>query len=324
MGDCSGAAIVIEPDTGKILAMISKPSFDPNEINEVWDYIHSDEGKDSTIMLNRVTNGLYAPGSTFKIVTALEYMRENPNYEDYEFECEGTTDVNGVEISCANDNVHGTVTLADSIAYSCNTSFSNIGSKLDKGSYRKTAEELLFNKELPYDGSYEKSSFVINEQSSSSSIPQTAIGQGDTNITPLHNAMIMCGIANGGLVKKPYVVDSIKNVSGIQVKKYKSKDSVKIMSSDEAKNLTEMLKGVCEYGTASSYFEYSDYTVAGKTGTAEYDNEGNCNSWFVGYSNIERPDIVVSVIVEDYTTNQTSGSYVAKQIFDAYYEYHEK
>ena len=75
---------------------------------------------------------------------------------------------------------------------------------------------------------------------------------------------------------------------------------------------------------ASSYFEYSDYTVAGKTGTAEYDNEGNCNSWFVGYSNIERPDIVVSVIVEDYTTNQTSGSYVAKQIFDAYYEYHEK
>ena len=136
--------------------------------------------------------------------------------------------------------------------------------------------------------------------------------------------MIMCGIANGGLVKKPYVVDSIKNVSGIQVKKYKSKDSVKIMSSDEAKNLTEMLKGVCEYGTASSYFEYSDYTVAGKTGTAEYDNEGNCNSWFVGYSNIERPDIVVSVIVEDYTTNQTSGSYVAKQIFDAYYEYHEK
>ena len=324
LGDCSGAAIVIEPDTGKILAMISKPSFDPNEINEVWDYIHSDEGKDSTIMLNRVTNGLYAPGSTFKIVTALEYMRENPNYEDYEFECEGTTDVNGVEISCANDNVHGTVTLADSIAYSCNTSFSNIGSKLDKGSYRKTAEELLFNKELPYDGSYEKSSFVINEQSSSSSIPQTAIGQGDTNITPLHNAMIMCGIANGGLVKKPYVVDSIKNVSGIQVKKYKSKDSVKIMSSDEAKNLTEILKGVCEYGTASSYFEYSDYTVAGKTGTAEYDNEGNCNSWFVGYSNIERPDIVVSVIVEDYTTNQTSGSYVAKQIFDAYYEYHEK
>ena len=62
-----------------------------------------------------------------------------------------------------------------------------------------------------------------------------------------------------------------------------------------------------------------EYSVAGKTGTAEYDNNGNCNSWFVGFSNVEDPDIVVSVIVEDYTTNETSGTYVASKIMDAYY-----
>ncbi|HCA21485.1 MAG TPA: peptidoglycan glycosyltransferase [Lachnospiraceae bacterium] len=320
LGDASGAVVVIEPSTGKILAMVSKPSFDPNYIDEVWDYIHSDEGSESTIMLNRATQGLYAPGSTFKIVTALEYIRENPKYENYSYECEGVDIYNGVEIGCSDGHVHGTVDLKDSVAYSCNTSFANIGMKLDKSSYRKTAEDLLFNSKLPVDIDYSESSFVIDKNTPSDQIPQTAIGQGDTNITPLHNAMIMCAIANGGILKKPYLVDSIKNVDGAVVEKIKSSETKELMNYKEAEALIDMLTGVCEYGTASYYFAYTDYSVAGKTGTAEYDNNGNCNSWFVGFSNVEDPDIVVSVIVEDYTENQLSGSYVAKRVFDAYYD----
>ena len=320
LGDAKGAVVVLEPSTGKILAFVSKPSYDPNKIDEVWDYIHSEEGSESTVMLNRASQGLYAPGSTFKIVTALEYIREHPNYKDYSYECEGTDIHHGVEISCANDRVHGTVDLKDSIAYSCNTSFANIGLSLDKESYRKTAEDLLYNKDLPVDIEHSNSSFVIDKNSENSAIPQTAIGQGDTTITPLHNAMIMSAIANGGVLKKPYLVESIKNSDGVVVEKMKSKGTTTLMTSKEAGILTDMLEGVCDYGTAASYFEYKDYSVAGKTGTAEYDNNGNCNSWFVGFSNVEDPDIVVSVIVEDYTSNQTSGSYVAMCVFDAYYD----
>ena len=132
--------------------------------------------------------------------------------------------------------------------------------------------------------------------------------------------MIMCAIANGGILKKPYLVDSIKNVDGAVVEKIKSSETKELMNYKEAEALIDMLTGVCEYGTASYYFAYTDYSVAGKTGTAEYDNNGNCNSWFVGFSNVEDPDIVVSVIVEDYTENQLSGSYVAKRVFDAYYD----
>ncbi|SEF44193.1 peptidoglycan glycosyltransferase [Eubacterium ruminantium] len=321
-GNANGAAVVIEPSSGRILAMVSKPGFDPNAIDEIWEYIHTDEGRESTIMLNRATDGLYAPGSTFKIVTALEYIREHSDYQKYEYDCDNVSIFHGVEISCAGGRSHGTVDLADSIAYSCNTSFANIGTQLDKEKYRKTAEELLFNKELPYPGECKKSEFVINGDSDASAIPQTAIGQGDTLITPLHNAIIMSAIANGGRAKKPYMVTKIKNNGGATVKEYKSKGSVTLMTEREADILSDMLKGVCEYGTASGYFEYIDYTVAGKTGTAEFDNEGNCNSWFVGYSNVDNPDIVVSVIVEDYTSTQLSGSAVARDIFDAYYEYH--
>lgn len=320
LGDANGAVTVIEPSTGRILAVVSKPSFDPNNIDEVWEYIHSEEGNGSTIMLNRALQGLYAPGSTFKIVTALEYIRENPDIDKYSYICEGTDIFRGVEIGCSDGHVHGEVDLKDSVAYSCNTSFANIGLSLDKASFRNTAEELLFNKELPVDLETSKSSFIIDGDSPADAIPQTAIGQGDTTITPIHNAMIMCAIANGGILKKPYLVDSIKNADGALVKKIKSSETKELMSYKESETLIDMLTAVCSYGTASYYFSDTDYSVAGKTGTAEYDNYGNCNSWFVGFSNVDDPDIVVSVVVEDYTQNQISGSYVAKRVFDAYYD----
>ena len=93
-----------------------------------------------------------------------------------------------------------------------------------------------------------------------------------------------------------------------------------MITSDEAQILTDYMKTVCDYGTASWYFYDSSYDVAGKTGTAEYDNEGHTNSLFVGFSNPDNPDIVVSVIVEDYWYNGVSATWVAKQIFDAYYQ----
>ena len=114
------------------------------------------------------------------------------------------------------------LSLADALAYSCNVSFATIGETLDKGSYRSTAEELLFNKDLPYDGTYNSSQFRITADSPDDAIPQTVIGQGDTKITPLHNAMIMSAIANDGVLMKPYTIDSIENDDGAKVKTFRS------------------------------------------------------------------------------------------------------
>lgn len=321
LGDCKGAVVAIEPDTGRIMAFVSKPDYDPNNIDAVWEYLQTEEGADSTILLNRATQGMYAPGSTFKIVTLLEYIRENSaSYENYSYECTGSSIFSGVSIHCSDDAVHGTETLADSLAYSCNLSFANIGTTLDYGAYRNTAEDLLFNKELPFAGEYNRSSFEINSSSADDELPQTVIGQGNTRITPLHNAMIMSAIANGGVLMKPYLIDRIENDDGASVKRFSAKSYGSLMTSDEAAILIEYMKGVSDYGTASDYFSGTAYDVAGKTGTAEYDDEGNCNSWFVGFSNPDNPDIVISVVVEDYNSNGVSGTWVAKQIFDAYYQ----
>ena len=320
LGNCKGAVVVLEPDTGKILAMVSKPDYDPNNIDDVWAYLQTEEGQNSSILLNRATQGLYAPGSTFKIITLLEYIRENPDYDDYSYVCEGESIFSGVGINCNDFTVHGQESLADSLAYSCNLSFANIGTTLDYKKYKETAEELLFNKDLPFDGEYNSSLFYIDENSRPDELPQTVIGQGDTKITPLHNAMIVSAIANGGVLMKPYLISAIENDDGSKVKKFKSKSCGSLITSDEAQILTDYMKTVCDYGTASWYFYDSSYDVAGKTGTAEYDNEGHTNSLFVGFSNPDNPDIVVSVIVEDYWYNGVSATWVAKQIFDAYYQ----
>ena len=320
MGYCEGAVIAIEPSSGKIKVMLSKPDYNPAEIDYLWDYLQTDEGASSTILLNRATQGLYAPGSTFKVMTLLEYIRENPNsYSNYSYDCYGSEIFTGVDIHCNDDTSHYTESLKDSLAYSCNVSFANIGVDLDYGSFRESMDELLYNTELPYDGDYSVSSFDIDANSRRDELPQTAIGQGNTEITPLHNALIMCAIANGGVLMEPYLMERVENDDGGNVKKFKSKSYGELMTNEEAQILTDYMKAVCDYGTASSYFYGSSYDVAGKTGTAEYDDEGNCNSWFVGFSNPDNPDLVVCVIVEDYNTYGVSGTWVAKQIFDAYY-----
>jgi peptidoglycan glycosyltransferase len=320
LGNCNGAVVAIEPSTGRILAMVSKPDYDANDLESLWDYLQTDEGSSSTVLLNRATQGLYAPGSTFKIVSLLEYMRENPTtYGDYTYTCQGSDIFSSVTIHCYNSTAHGQETLADSLAYSCNSSFANIGTTLDSGSYRRTADELLFNSELPYDGEYNESSFVISADSDDSEIPQTVIGQGDTRITPLHNCMIVAAIANGGVLMKPYLIDRIENDDGAKIKSFGAKTYGSLMTSEEAQNLTEYMKTVCDYGTAANIMGGASYDVAGKTGTAEYDNEGNSNSWFVGFTNPDSPDIAISVVVEDYNTNGVSATTVAKKVFDAYY-----
>ncbi len=320
MGNHNGAVIVMEPDTGKILTMVSKPGFDPNQIDKVWEEIHTEEGASSSILVNRATMGLYAPGSTFKTVTALEYLREHPGDNSYSYKCTGKDTFNGVKIICYKQKAHGTVDLEHSIGYSCNTSFANIGmNEISMDGLRNTAEDLLFNKDLPYDGGYSHSSFTMNGSASRDLIPQTVIGQGETQITPLHNALIMAAIANGGVMMKPYLVDHIENASGVVVKSWSSETASTIMTSSEAKKLQELLLAPGAYGTSSSKFKNYRHKIVGKTGTAEYDNEGHCNSWFVGYSNPDDPDIVVAVVIEDSDTDGLTGVQVAAKIFETYY-----
>lgn len=320
MGDNKGAVIVMEASTGKVLSLVSKPGFDPNTVSENWEYLQSDE--ENSPLLNRATQGSYAPGSTFKIVTELAYMREHPNdYESYTYECTGEITAENTTIRCFDHTAHGVETLRDSLANSCNTSFANIGMSLDRRRYRQTAGELLFNRPLPDILPYAQSSFSLDEDSSTAEAMITAMGQGKTTVSPYHMALIVQAIANGGTLMEPYIVTEITNHGGQTVRKFVPRAHGRLMSADEAVVLKRDMEAVVNGGTGT-LLSGASYTVAGKTGTAEYslDDGEKTHSWFVGLTNVDNPELVISIIVEGYDGRAESKSLpIAKDILDYYY-----
>lgn len=195
LGDRRGAVVALEPSTGKILALVSKPDFDPNTISENWNTLVNDETNSS--LLNRATMGQYPPGSTFKVVTALDYFRTRGSFNGFSFDCQGSITKENHTIQCYNGKVHGTEDFYTAFANSCNCAFAEIGTELGGASLLKTSEDLLFNKKLPLT-SYRKSSFTLNGSSGIPLIMQTAIGQGNTLVSPMHMALITSAIANDG------------------------------------------------------------------------------------------------------------------------------
>ena len=148
LGNNRGAVVVSDAKTGSILAMVSKPGFDPNDIDVIWDDLLEDD--ESGKMVNRASQGQYPPGSTFKILTALEYIREYPDtYKDYDYVCTGRfTNSAGDSIQCYHGSVHGEVDLEASFAKSCNSSFANMALKLDRDKFAYMLLDMGFNKQM--------------------------------------------------------------------------------------------------------------------------------------------------------------------------------
>lgn len=319
LGVYQGAIIVTEPETGRILAMVSKPDFNPEQIESTWDDLIKDE--ESSILLNRVTQGLYPPGSTFKIVTALEYIRENPDtWQNYSYQCSGSMTRGEDRIQCYHGSVHGSVNFTRSFAKSCNTSFANIGLSLERSSFENTLNSLLFNQELPVTFISSVSRVDVSEDTSEADMMQVSIGQGTTSITPLQLNMITCAIANEGVLMKPYIIDYVQNSTGNKIKEFSPSTYGKLMSNEEADILKQLMTDVVQEGTATKLKGLS-YTAAGKTGSAEYGTvKGDSHAWFTGFAPADDPKIAVTIIIEGAGAGGDYAVPIAKRIFDRYFD----
>lgn len=318
LGDRRGAVIVMEPDTGKVLAMVSKPGFNPNTLKDDWEALVSGDNNQAQL-LNRATQGLYPPGSTFKIVTALEYMREHPDdYQDYTFDCDGYYEQGEYTIKCYHGNAHGHQNFTQAFANSCNGAFADLGLQLNLSKMHTLSEQLLFNKEQPLAVAYSKSSYAMNAGADTWEILQTSIGQGVTQMTPMHNAMLTAAIANGGTLMKPYFIDRVESVAGEEIKKFLPEACGNLITADEAARMAELLRSVVTEGTGSAV-RTDAYTVAGKTGSAEFETGKETHAWFTGYAPYEHPQIVVTVIVEESGSGGQIAAPIARSIFDTYF-----
>ena len=319
LGMYSGAVIVSGPSTGRMRAMVSKPDFDPNEIDQIWDTLIND--KESSVLLNRTTQGLYPPGSTFKIVTALEYIRENPDsYSQFSFQCNGRFTHGEERINCYHGTSHGSENFTKAFAKSCNSAFASIGLELDRKKFGKTLDELLFNQELKVDFAYNQSKLAMDENTTDSDVMQAAIGQGTTQITPLELNMITAAIANDGELMKPYLLDRVETADRSVVKQFSPDSYKRLMSEEEAQIMTELMEEVVKSGTGTKLSGLS-YTAAGKTGSAEYNKvKSDSHAWFTGFAPVEEPQVCVTIIIEGAGSGGDYAVPIAKRILDACFE----
>lgn len=318
LGNYDGAVIAMEPKTGKIITMVSKPDFDPNTIKQDWDTVNSDS---STALYNRATQGKYAPGSVFKIFTTLEYYRENKKgYTDYAYNCDGSITVDGQTIHCAGNHKHGTQDLEASFANSCNSSFANLSLTLNRNKFQNLCDSLLFNKNLPISFESSQSSFALSDSDTNAMVMETGIGQGKTLVSPLHMMLVASAIDNDGTLMTPYIVDHTQNAAGVEVEKNESKEYATLLNEKEAQLMQQYMRSVVTSGTGTKLARQS-YEASGKTGTAQVsDSSDQTNAWFVGYAKKDGyQDLAIAVIVENSGAGGTYAVPVAKKVFDVYF-----
>ena len=308
-----GAVAALDPKTGEILAMVSSPSYDPNLIAQNWGGIKDDP---DSPLINRAINGLYPPGSVYKLVTAAAAMEYMKDYESYSYKCTGSIELGGDKLKCYNGKAHGDVGLFEAFTYSCNCAFADIAVKIGPSALINVANRLLFNTDYDFDLSHTASSFRLTESSGKKLLGDTAIGQGETLVTPLHMAMLAGAVANDGVVVFPHIIKS-KSGQGIikNENTYPSGGRKVVLSPDIASKLKEMMLGVVNYGTGTAAGAYG-YDIAGKTGTAQNENEKD-HSWFIGFAPYDDPKIAVAVVIEN-AGGSVSAAPVAKKIIDKY------
>ncbi|MBP2033489.1 peptidoglycan glycosyltransferase [Clostridium algifaecis] len=310
LGDNRGAVVVLNPKTGEVIAMVSKPSFDPNNLGESWASINKDSTRP---LLNRATGGLYPPGSTFKTVTAISALENISGVQNRSIDDTGSIQIGNYTLHDYNGEVLGNIDFQQAYAHSSNVYFGSLGIDLGNDKLKSTAEEFYFNKSIPTDGiPVEASNFPALKSYEKGNIAQSAIGQSSVLASPLQMALVVSTIANGGVMMKPHLVTSVVTNSGKLVKSVSPESIGQIISPDIANTMKTMMKSVVDYGTGTNA-SVEGVEVAGKTGTADNQVMGNDSpphSWFIGFAPYDNPQVAVAVIVE----NGGQGGILAAQI----------
>ena len=328
--DCKyGSVVVMQPKTGDVLVCANYPNYDLNNYSEIFNSLVNDETRP---LVNRATQGIYPPGSTFKIASAIAALcsgtiTENTlvnavgvyrKHEDYQPHCWIYDNTGGS---------HGYVNVKSAIEHSCNYFFYKVGDDMGIDTLTHYASLLGLGKETGIEVPESTGILASPEYRDSKGLLwnpgdtlQAAIGQSDNAFTPLQLCSYMCAVVNGGTRYKATLLESVEN--------YYTKETVfenkpEILSkisipSDVVNVLKSAMKSVVVDGTARTVFDDYDYEVGGKTGTAQV-AKGSDTALFVGFAPYDDPEIVVSVVVEN-GDKSTRASSVAKAVFDYYFD----
>ena len=332
LGTQCGAVAALEPSTGKVLVIASSPTYNPNLVERHFraiSRIHA-QCRPASPLLNRATAGLYAPGSSFKVVTAAaaldtgRYRPESTFYDpgyciEYGKRVYNFRDQSGPE-------VFGTLSLVTALEHSVNAVFCNIGKALGAETILDYTKRFGFYDRPPLEtpsderaasGLYQRGRLFRPKHGYQVDPGRLAFGQERLLVTPLQMAMVAAGVANGGVVMKPYVVDHVIAPNGSLVTKTKPSELGRAIKPRTASELNSMMQAVVTGGTGTAA-QISGVAVAGKTGTAETGNSGINTTWFIAFAPADAPRVAIAVVLQNQTgAGGTTAAPIAKTVMEA-------
>lgn len=323
-----GAAVALDPETGAVLAMVSAPSYDPDDlashstkdVQAAWSELNDDPDRPLT---NRAIAGdLYPPGSSFKLVTAAAALESGGYTPETQIPGPGTYTLpqsssvmnnhagSGTE-ACGPDD---SSTLQAALEQSCNTSFALLGQEVGEDQLRTTAEEFGFGQKLSIPLSVTPS--TIGEDLDASQLATTSIGQYEDRVTPMQMAMVASAMANDGAVMQPQLVQKVSTSDLSTVSELTPKELGRPLSASNAALMRQMMEGVVSEGTGTAA-QIDGAEVGGKTGTAEWGDGRTAHSWFVGYAQQDDRKVAVAVVVEEGGYGSRTAAPIARDVMEA-------
>lgn len=290
LGNHIGSIVVMDPRNGEVLAMVSKPSFDPNTLDENWDMLIQNN---DAPLLNRSSQGIYRPASTMKIVSADTILRSGI---DTNFNDTGSVTIQNYKITNFGDYSYGQVNLRSALMNSLNTYFASKIDEIGKKEFKKVTEDYMFNKNYKFDLEKVNPKIPFDDLNEVDTA-MTGFGYGKTKVTPLHMAMIASTIANDGKMMQPRLVRNVVNKDGKVIKESKSEVISDVTSTEIANTIRDYMIDVVNYGTAKSAYLQS-IQIAGKSGTVDKKG-GGIDVWFVGFAPAYDPKLAFAIVVED-------------------------
>lgn len=309
----AGCVGVVNYKTGDIVCMVSTPSYDVN--NEPYDLNTNDmyEG----VYINRLLQGMYTPGSTFKLVTSICAIENIDDIYDREFVCTGEYDPGqGTPIEC--NGTHGRITFREALAKSCNAAFAQIAIELGPEKLAKTADELGLTSSLSVSGDIQSSTgrFFLEKGDADDKVGWTGIGQGDTLVSPVAMLRLVSAIANDGKAVSFNMVDSLANQMGKTFDIGISKKEVPLLSTATADKMKKMMR----YNVEEQYGDYNfdGLSLCAKSGTAQIDYIDSHNTaWFVGFMDDEDNPYAFVVLVEYGNSGSKTAGPIANKVLQA-------
>ncbi|MDF8263960.1 peptidoglycan D,D-transpeptidase FtsI family protein [Luteipulveratus flavus] len=324
LGNQRGAVVALDPKTGAILAMVSKPSYDPNlladhdlpKVSKAWSTLSTDQDHPLT---NRAINGnLYPPGSTFKLITAAAALESGQYTPASELDAPAELDLPQTSVTLPNITGKecgpgGKDNLKHALKISCNTAFGSLGMALGQDKLRSQARKFGYGQSVTVPMRVTPSIFpaTLNEPQ----LAQSAIGQFDVRATPMQVAMVSAAIANGGKEMTPYLVKNVRDSDLDVIDSTDPQEFAKPISGQTASQLNDMMQAVVDGGSGRKA-KIPGMKVAGKTGTAQTAKGKAADVWFTGFAPADNPRVAVAVVVEDGGTmaDEASGGIVAAPI----------